>query len=79
MVRAAVIVGVMNAKQRKGGRPLQRGDEPKEAVTFRIPASLLAALDKLAEQSRRPRSWEIEIAIEDRLKAAGLWPPKPAK
>ena len=43
--------------------------------TMRLPVDLLAALDRLAEDSDRSRTGEIRLAIRKHLEAAGRWPP----
>lgn len=58
--------------KRGPGRPTGRTRVP---VSLRLPESLVKALEVLIERTRRPTTTEIEIALENHLKEAGLWPP----
>lgn len=64
----------------------KKDDGPKKPNRKGVPlhiwldAQLRAAIDALAETNRRPLTTEVSIALENHLKAAGLWPPrKPVK
>ncbi len=58
--------------KRGPGRPAGRTKVP---LPLRIDPRLKAALETLAEMNRRKVTTEVELALEDRLRAAGLWPP----
>lgn len=53
---------------------------PKAAQTpLRVEDSrLLDALELYAKQQRRSRNMTIQIILEEKMKEAGLWPPKDA-
>jgi hypothetical protein len=63
MNTAATNAPAMNTReqQQKGGERLSR--------TYRLPRRVIEALDKLAEQNRRPVTTELLIALENHL-----WP-----
>lgn len=52
-------------------------DRPRRSRTYRLPEDLIDGLDGLAESNRRPSTSEVEIAIEEHLRAHDRWPPKP--
>lgn len=58
------------------GRPPKKERCPRRSRTYRLPEDLLAAMEKMAEEMRRPVTTELEIAIEEHLSKAGYWPPK---
>lgn len=54
----------------------------KRTASFRLNDAILRALDSLAERERRTKTVIIEMALEEYLAKAGLWPPghdKPSK
>lgn len=55
--------------------PAKDGDETTEMVGARVPAWIKQRLQIIAKKNRRTVATEILIAIEDRLKALGEWPP----
>lgn len=62
---------------KKGTKKTEKKDRHlRRAVTFRLADDMLAALDSLAETTRRSKTTELEIALEAHLAKAGLWPPK---
>jgi hypothetical protein len=49
-------------------------------VVFHLPHELLAALETLTERTRRPRSEELRIALEEHLIREKVWTrPTPEK
>jgi hypothetical protein len=57
-------------------KPAKRPDRHKPAGYIRLPLSVLAELDKLVDRNASDRTEEVRIAVLERLKAEGLWPPK---
>lgn len=47
---------------------------PTVPLRIRVPQDVLDALDRLVGLNHRTRTQEIALAIEDRLRAHGLWP-----
>jgi hypothetical protein len=62
------------SKQGEGKRrkPPQRSGKP---LNVWLEADVRDALDALLVQTRRSLTSEVSIALENHLKAAGLWPP----
>jgi hypothetical protein len=48
---------------------------PRKHYGFRFEARLMEAMRALAKANRRPLTNQIEVALEEHLKALGLWPP----
>jgi len=46
----------------------------KPRTAFHLPADILAALDTLAKRNRRTKTAELLIALEEHLRASGVWP-----
>ena len=42
---------------------------------LRLPGSYRKQIEKLADETRRTPTEEVKIALEEYLKAKGLWPP----
>lgn len=62
--------------------PAMADRKPKPARrsrTYRLPEDILDALEGLADDNRRTTTTELEIAIENHLKANGRLPPRLAK
>ncbi|MBC2888443.1 ribbon-helix-helix protein, CopG family [Gordonibacter massiliensis (ex Traore et al. 2017)] len=51
------------------GRP-SLADEEVKPITFRLPVSKIAALDRRAAREGRTRSEELRLAVDDRLMKA---------
>jgi len=47
----------------------------RRSVTYRLPEDMLLQLDKLTEKSFRTVTTEVQLAIEEHLRKAKLWPP----
>jgi hypothetical protein len=60
-----------------GTMPRPKPEIPRIMRSLRLPANLWAAMDAAAKANRRPLTTQIEIALEEHLKALGLWPPPP--
>lgn len=60
-------------KKKKTGRP-PRG-VPTSPIQLRLPDDLLRMLATCTDTTRRSRTQEIVVAIENHLKTMGLWPP----
>lgn len=50
----------------------------RRSRTYRLPVPLMEALERLADKNRRPVTTELEIAIEEHLRANGEVPEPPA-
>jgi hypothetical protein len=61
------------AKNKKRGRPASGLNVP---IQIRVSPEMAAALELLISRSRRTRNVELTIAIEEYLKACGVWPTK---
>jgi hypothetical protein len=55
--------------------PRPKPEVPRIMRSLRLPADLWAALNALSKKNRRPTTTQLEIIIEDALRAEGLWPP----
>jgi hypothetical protein len=58
-------------------RPKRPERSPRRSRTYRLPDDLIERLELLAERNRRALTTEVEIAIEEYLTRAKLWPPPP--
>ena len=56
------------------GRGRPRGQQ-RVPLSMRLPPQIIELLQRLADANRRPLTTEAEIAFEEHLRAAGLWPP----
>lgn len=56
-----------------------KSSRARRGVSYRLPEDLLDQLDKLTEHTRRTATAELEIAIENHLKKAKLWPIEEAE
>lgn len=62
---------MLDMAERKPGRPRKAKTIP---IQIRVTEAVAQALEDLARLNRRTRTQEIHIALEDRLRAADLWP-----
>lgn len=65
---------IRGSKMHVVARPKKKA---RRSVTYRLPEVLLDQLDKLVEETRRPATTELEIALEAHLRKAKLWPVNP--
>ena len=72
----ALLEPEVGKKKHPGGRP--RKPEATTPIQIRVPDSIAAALQRMADVNQRTRTQELMIALKDRLKAEGFWPPKDA-
>jgi hypothetical protein len=69
----AGMIAAMTDKKKKPGRP--KGRKETIVVQARAEPLMHEALERLAQQNRRTKNTEMLIALENHLRAAGLWPP----
>ena len=72
---------MMPVAEDKRKKPRKPADNPKPSrkgkpLNVWIPDDLREALDLLLKKTRRMLTTEVIIALENRLAAEGLWPPK---
>lgn len=66
---------LLMAPKKKPGRPAKpRQTEP---IQIRVDPALARAIEELAARNHHSRTQEIALVLEEKLKAEGLWPPKP--
>lgn len=57
------------------GRP--KRTKPPVPIQIKVDEDMAAALETLAGRNRRSRTLELTLILEEKLRAEGLWPPKP--
>ncbi len=66
---------LLMAPKKKPGRPPK--PRQTEAIQIRVDPALARAIEELAARNRHSRTGEIVQVLEEKLRAEGLWPPKP--
>ncbi len=69
------MIETMARNKKTTGRGRPKGIKPTETIQARVSPELYAALDKLIATTRRSKNTELVLALEEHLRAAGLWPP----
>ena len=68
------ILSIMTKRRPKSDRP--KPVRTGVSLHVYIDPTLRDAMDGLVSRTRRSLTTEVEIAIENHLKAEGLWPPR---
>lgn len=59
----------------RGRKPSKKDRHVNPILGIRLPDDLMVAFRQLAGDNRRTLTAEVAIALENHLKANGLWPP----